>query len=64
MQKSAAALISNRGQYEQILLGEVKITGNFISADKIRLLLLKTLREKKRNHDFKTKSPGYVSIGS
>ena len=64
IQKSAKELVYNRGQYEQILLGEVKVVGSFISADKVLMLLLKTLREKKRNHDFKAKSPGYVSIGS
>ena len=46
MQKSVNELIDNRGQNKQILLGEVKVVGNFISADKIRMLLLKTLREK------------------
>ena len=47
MRKSANELIYNRDQYEQILLGEVKVVGNFIPADEVRILLLKnTSREK------------------
>ena len=50
IQNSAKELVYNRGHYEEILLGEVKVVGNFISADKARILLLKTLREKNEFH--------------
>ena len=50
MQNSVSELTYNHGQYEQILLGEVKVADNFISADKIRILLLKTLQEKNEWH--------------
>jgi hypothetical protein len=50
IQKSTNELVDNRDRYGQILLGEVKVVGSFISTDKIRMLLLKTLREKKELH--------------
>lgn len=47
MQESADELVLNRGQYGHILIGEANVAGDFITADEVRLSMLKTLRAKK-----------------
>jgi hypothetical protein len=45
IQDSVNDLVENRGSYEQILLGESKVVGNFICSEKFRLSILAALRK-------------------
>jgi hypothetical protein len=45
IQDSVNDLVENCGSYEQILLGESKVVGNFISSEKFRLSMLAALRK-------------------
>lgn len=44
VQRSAGALMDNRGPYGQILLGKTETDGNSISPRRLRSMILKTLR--------------------
>jgi len=46
MEESINDLIHNSDDYEQLLLGEVKVSGSFISVERFRMLLSETLRKR------------------
>ncbi len=46
VQESVNALVANRGPYERILMGEVKVYGDLMPVKKLRKIMLETLHSK------------------